>query len=258
MKRSSSGKVKTSMRSELTAWLNGIARDPLEGNIAVSFDEDNMTKGTVFIPAKTLNTPITKFRTFANGSCIHIDAETAVALSKLLTKEETVVYYPVSDQLYRAEMRGNIMMQTNETTGMEREIQYDFLSQDVKGWFDMFDPQSEPGIYLEVRIPDQFPNEPPFVFLQKPRLEQYTAHVTVDGAICAEFLTTGSTSGAWRSTMTFKQFVDHILHYTLLDVSDTEKILRVDMTNKNAYAEEEARRSFRMQASIHAAKGWNA
>ena len=246
------------MKSELLAWLNGIARDPLEGNIAVSFDEDNMTKGTIFIPAKTLNTPITKFRTFANGSCIHIDAETAVALSKLLTKEESVVYYPVSDQMYKAEMRGEKMIQTNETTGMEREIEYDFLSRDVKAWFDKYDAQSEAGIYLQVRVPDQFPNEPPFVFVQKPRLQQRTAHVTVDGAICAEFLTTGNTSGAWRSTLTFKQFVDHILHYTLLDVSDTDKILRVDMTNRYAYTEEEARRSFRMQASIHAAKGWNA
>lgn len=258
MKRSSSGKVKTSKVSSLHMWLKEIGRSPLEADIVASFDEADMTKGTIFIPAKTLNTPITKFRTFANGSCIHIDAETAVALSKLLTKEESVVYYPVSDQLYRAEMRGEKMIQTNETTGMEREIQYDFLSQDVKAWFDMYDPQSEPGIYLQVRIPDQFPNEPPFVFLQKPRLQQYTAHVTVDGAICAEFLTTGNTSGAWRSTLTFKQFVDHLLHYTLLDVSDTDKILRVDMTNRYAYTESEARRSFQLQASIHAANGWNA
>jgi len=258
MKRSSSGNMKTSMKSELLAWLKGIARSPLEGDIVALFDEAVMTKGTIFIPAKTLNTPITKFRTFANGSCIHIDAETTVALSKLLTKEESVVYYPVSDQLYRAEMRGEKMIQTNETTGMEREIQYDFLSQDVKAWFDMYDAQSEPGIYLQVRIPNQFPNEPPFVFLQKPRLQQYTAHVTVDGAICAEFLTTGNTSGAWRSTLTFKQFVDHLLHYTLLDVSDTDKILRVDMTNRYAYTESDAHRSFQLQASIHAAKGWNA
>ena len=141
---------------------------------------------------------------------------------------------------------------------MEREIQYDFLSQEVKAWFDMYDSQSEPGIYLEVRIPNQFPNEPPFVFVQKPRLRQYTAHVTVDGAICAEFLTTGNTPGAWRSTLTFNQFVDHLLHYTLLDVSDAEKILRVDMTKGYAYTESEARRSFQLQASYHAAAGWNA
>lgn len=258
MKRSSSGKLKTSMRSELLAWLNKIVLDPLEGDIVVLFDECDMHNGTIFIPANTLNTPITKFRTFANGSCIHIDAETAVALSKLLTGEETVVYYPVSDQMYKAEMRGNKMIQTNETTRMEREIQYNFLSQHVKAWFDMYDPQSEPGVYLEVRIPEQFPNEPPFVFVQKPRLEQYTAHVTVNGAICAEFLTTGNTSGAWRSTLTLKQFVDHLLHYTLLDVSDPDKILRVDMTNGCAYTEKWARTSFQMQVSIHAANGWNA
>lgn len=258
MKRSSSGKVKSSMRSELTAWLNGIVRDPLQGNIAASFDEGDMRNGTIFIPANTLNTPITKFRTFANGSCIHIDAETAAALSKLLTGEETMVYYPVSDQLYKAEMRGNKMIQTNEATGMEREIQYDFLSQEVKAWFETHDPQSEPGIYLAVRITNNFPNEPPFVFVQKPRLQQYTAHVTVDGAICAEFLTSGDTSGAWRSTLTFKQFVDHLLHYTLLDVSDPSKILRVDKGIGYPYTEMEARRSFQLQASIHAAKGWNA
>ena len=50
---------------------------------------------------------------------------------------------------------------------------------------------SKPGIYLEARIPNDFPYQPPFVFVQKPRLQQYTAHVTVDGAICAEFLTVG-------------------------------------------------------------------
>ena len=169
-----------------------------------------------------------------------------------------MVYYPVSDQLYKAEMRGNIMMQTNETTGMEREIQYDFLSQDVKAWFDMYDRQSEPGIYLQVRIPDQFPNEPPFVFVEKPRMQQWTAHVTVDGAICAEFLTSGGTPGAWRSALTLKQFVDHLLHYTLLDVSAPDKILRIDKGKGYPYTESEARRSFQLQASIHAAKGWNA
>jgi len=56
---------------------------------------------------------------------------------------------------------------------------------------------SKPGIYLEARIPNDFPYQPPFVFVQKPRLQQYTAHVhvhvvvTADGAICAEFLTVG-------------------------------------------------------------------
>lgn len=257
MKRSSSGKVKTSMVSSLHVWFQEMARNSLEGNIVVSFDEGNMRNGTIFIPANTLNTPITKFRTFANGSCIHIDTETATALAKLLTGEETVVYYPVSDQMYKAEMRGNKIMQTNETTGMERDIEYDFLSRDVKAWFDKYDAQSEPGIYLEVRVPDQFPNEPPFVFVQKPRLQQRTAHVTVDGAICAEFLTTGNTSGAWRSTLTLKQFVDHLLHYTLLDVSDPYKILRVDMKRGFEYTESEARGSFKMQASFHAANGWN-
>lgn len=245
------------MNSEVMAWLNGIARDPLQGNIAVSFDEKDMKNGTIFIPASTLNTPITKFRTFVNDSCIHIDVDTAVALSKLLTGEEMVVYYPVSDQMYKAEMRGNKMMQTNEATGMEREIQYDFLSQDVKAWFDVYDPRSEPGIYLGIRIPDQFPNEPPFVFVQKPRLKRFTAHVTASGAICAEFLTTGNTSGTWRSALTFKQFVDHLLHYTLLDVSDTDKILCVDKSVGYEYTESEARDSFQLQASIHAAKGWN-
>jgi ubiquitin-protein ligase len=258
MKRSSSGKVKTSKVSSLHVWLKEIARNPLEGGIVPSFDEADMTKGTIFIPADTLNTPATKFRTFANCSCIYIDAETAVALSKLLTGEETMVYYPVSDQMYKAEMRGNKMIQTNEATGMEREIQYDFLSQEVKVWFETHDPQSEPGIYLEVRIPNNFPNEPPFVFVQKPRLKQYTAHVTMDGAICAEFLTSGDTSGAWRPTLTFKQFVDHLFHYTLLDISDSSKILRVEKEIGYPYTEMEARRSFQMQASIHAAKGWNA
>ena len=37
-----------------------------------------------------------------------------------------------------------------------------------------------------------------------------------------------------------------------------DKILRVDMTNGYAYTESEARRSFQLQASIHAAKGWSA
>ena len=257
MKRSSSGKVKTSKVSSLHVWLKEIAHSPLEGNIVSSFDEVDMTKGTIFIPADTLNTPVTKFRTFVNGSSIHIDAETAIALSKLLTREETGVYYPVSDQLYKAEMRGNKMIQTNEATGTEREIEYDFISQDVKAWFQTHDRQSEPGIYLEVRIPNNFPNEPPFVFVQKPRLKQYTAHVTMNGAICAEFLTSGDTSGAWRATLTFKQFVDHLFHYTLLDVSDPLKILCVERNIGYPYTEREARDSFKVQANRHAAEGWN-
>lgn len=248
------------MVSSLHVWFQEMARDPLEGQHCGVVRRGQHEEWHHIHPSKycTLNTPITKFRTFANGSYIHIDAETATALSKLLTGEETVVYYPVSDQMYKAEMRGrNKIMQTNETTGMERAIEYDFLSRDVKAWFDKYDAQSEPGIYLEVRVPDKFPNEPPFVFVQKPRLEQRTAHVTVDGAICAEFLTTGNTSGAWRSTLTLKQFVDHLLHYTLLDVSDPYKILRVDMKKGFEYTESEARGSFKMQASFHAANGWN-
>lgn len=233
------------------------ARNKLYGNIEAIFDEKDMTKATIFIPAKTLNTPATTFRLWNINSYIHIDADTASVLSLLLSKEETTVYYPVGEQMYKAEMHGNKIMQINEATGMQREIQYNFLERDVKTWFEMHDPQSKPGIYLEVRFSSDFPNQPPFVFVHEPRFEQYTAHVTVDGAICAEFLTVGDTPGVWRSTLTFKQFVDHLFHYTLLDVSNPKNILRVDHRRGYAYTEAEARRSFQVQASWHATKGWN-
>ncbi|KAL4433719.1 hypothetical protein ABPG75_000160 [Micractinium tetrahymenae] len=53
-------------------------------------------------------------------------------------------------------------------------------------------------VELEARFPADYPSQPFFLRAVRPRMQQYTGHVTVGGAICLEALTNSGGSGAWR------------------------------------------------------------
>ena len=53
------------------------------------------------------------------------------------------------------------------------------------------------ALVLELRFPSDYPREPPFVRVLRPRFVAYTGHVTAGGSICTELLT----SGGWRGDM---------------------------------------------------------
>ena len=53
-------------------------------------------------------------------------------------------------------------------------------------------------IKLEILIPKNYPNDPPFVRVVYPRCKWYTGHVTAGGSICLELLTHSGSDRGWN------------------------------------------------------------
>lgn len=89
-------------------------------------------------------------------------------------------------------------------------------------------------ISLDVKFPPNYPYEPPFIRVVKPRFKFRTGHVTIGGSICMELLT----PAGWRPIYT--------LEAVLIQIK-TEMSLggaRLDLSNTAPYTEREAMDAF--------------
>jgi len=55
--------------------------------------------------------------------------------------------------------------------------------------FGMKHPSGMSAVVMEVKFPDNYPMQPPFIRVVRPRFQIHTGHITVGGSICMELLT---------------------------------------------------------------------
>lgn len=110
-------------------------------------------------------------------------------------------------------------------------------------------------IQLEIIFPQDYPNEPPFIWLEKPMFKPYTGHVTVDGGICTPLLVTGQ---KWTNILPLETvFVD--LQNMFVDNSGLQPDgkmgeAELDLEDKNnRYSEKSARDGYQRSKNAH---GW--
>ncbi|KAJ5124723.1 Ubiquitin-conjugating enzyme E2 [Penicillium bovifimosum] len=109
------------------------------------------------------------------------------------------------------------------------------------------------SIVLELRFPPQFPIDPPFFRVIRPRFLQFAAggggHVTVGGAMCMELLT----HSGWLPTAS----IESVLLQVRLAITSTDprpaRLERVSMSTRKDYSVAEAVEDYRRVAIVH---GW--
>jgi len=98
-------------------------------------------------------------------------------------------------------------------------------------------------IELQMIFPAEYPWKPPFIYVKRPRFEFRTGHVTLDGSICMELLT----SSGWTPANDIESILVQIRSEML------EGGARLDFNNTSEYTEDKARQSFLRAARTH---GW--
>mmetsp|Transcript_62041 Transcript_62041/g.134593 ORF Transcript_62041/g.134593 Transcript_62041/m.134593 type:complete len:327 (-) Transcript_62041:93-1073(-) len=102
---------------------------------------------------------------------------------------------------------------------------------------------SSPEIVFEVLFPNEYPMQPPFIRVKRPRFQQWTGHVTVGGSICMQLLT----PSGWLPTVSLENIFVNIRSEMI------EGGGRLDMQHTAAYSEAEAREAFNRVARRY---GW--
>ena len=103
---------------------------------------------------------------------------------------------------------------------------------------------------LRIRFPPNFPTQPPFVRVLRPRLRESTGYVLNGGGICMELLTPQGWSPA-TSLNAIIMSVRSMLHCGSARLKTTERGAR-----EHDYDEQEGKRDASMIERIHRAHGW--
>jgi len=100
------------------------------------------------------------------------------------------------------------------------------------------------NVELEILFPSNYPMEPPFVRIVRPRFQYLTGHITVGGSICTELLT----SKGWTPSMCIENLLVNI-RFIILEGEG-----RIDPAKyKQEYSFAEAKEAFNRVASRY---GW--
>jgi len=99
-------------------------------------------------------------------------------------------------------------------------------------------------IELEMRFPPEYPWNPPFIFVKRPRFQFRTGHVTIGGSVCMELLTTSG----WTPANDIESILIQIRSEMIAGGA------RLDFANPSDYSEQEAKAAFVRVAQAH---GWN-
>lgn len=127
------------------------------------------------------------------------------------------------------------------TTDILRDAGLKALCEPLSTWANQV---NEPVLLqLEMRFPSQFPSEPPFVRILKPRFVMHTGHITIGGSICADFLT----SHKWDPTLSLEALLRSVLCLM------TQGNGRIDINSKYSYTLHEAKEAFQRMLNVH---GW--
>jgi len=122
------------------------------------------------------------------------------------------------------------------------------LSKELKLDFEKIKQFSKDGtggeLEFEIIYSENFPFDPPFIRIVRPRFQFHTGHITVGGSICMEILT----KSGWTVAISMENLFIDILTTICLGGG------RIDMTNWNAqYTLAEAKEAFMRVAKDH---GW--
>eukprot|EP00742_Colponemidia_sp_Colp-10_P007439 GILJ01008009.1.p1 GENE.GILJ01008009.1~~GILJ01008009.1.p1 ORF type:complete len:1020 (-),score=161.50 GILJ01008009.1:314-3328(-) len=116
------------------------------------------------------------------------------------------------------------------------------LAEDLKVYASRYN--QKPEVLLDVLFPANFPFEPPFVRVVRPRFAFHTGHVTVGGSICMELLTNSGWSPGYSVESVLVQIqADMIVGGGRLDLAQCGR----------DYSMEEAKEAFARVARAH---GW--
>ena len=103
-----------------------------------------------------------------------------------------------------------------------------------------------PTLDFEVTFPENFPFEPPFIRVVKPKFAFRTGHVTIGGSICMESIT----PAGWSSARSIEGIFMEIISIILAKESNA----RLDRAQKGmVYSFHEAKAAFERVARDH---GW--
>lgn len=132
----------------------------------------------------------------------------------------------------------------NFTENLKDEFKLSLVDEDhLNKWYIEF-KHDEIGTNIKLYIEfNNYPFDPPFIHIVYPRFIRGTAHITSDGAICMESLT----SSGWSSLVSIENL---LIQIKALIIDGKGKI---DYTNTSFYTYNNAKTSFAITAKVH---GW--
>lgn len=132
----------------------------------------------------------------------------------------------------------------NFTDNLKDEFKLSLVNDDyINKWYIEF-KHDEIGANVKLYIEfNNYPFEPPFIHIVYPRFIRGTAHITSDGAICMESLT----SSGWSSLVSIENL---LIQIKALIIDGKGKI---DYLNTTSYTYNDAKKSFAITAKAH---GW--
>lgn len=99
------------------------------------------------------------------------------------------------------------------------------------------------AVIMDLMFPSDFPLQPPFIRVVRPRFMMHSGHVTIGGSICMEALT----PSGWMPTLALENIFVEIRSQMV------EGGGRLDVANSNEYTQAEAREAFNRVAARY---GW--
>lgn len=117
------------------------------------------------------------------------------------------------------------------------------LAKDLKAYADKM--KRKPVVELEMKFPKDYPMNPPFVRILRPRFKFLTGHVTIGGSICMQMLT----RSGWTPSNDIESILVQIRSEIISDPST-----RLDSCPEREYSESEAKVAFERMVHKY---GWN-
>ena len=99
-------------------------------------------------------------------------------------------------------------------------------------------------VQMEMKFTENFPLEPPFIRVVRPRFQFRTGHVTIGGSICMQLLT----KSGWSPVNTIESI------FVQIRCEIATGGARLDLSNGTAYSEHEAREAYHRVAARY---GWD-
>ncbi|XP_062501570.1 ubiquitin-conjugating enzyme E2 Q1-like [Corticium candelabrum] len=103
----------------------------------------------------------------------------------------------------------------------------------------------KPVVHMEMKFPKDYPMNPPFVRVIRPRFKFLTGHVTIGGSVCMQLLT----RSGWRPTTDIESMLIQVRAEIMSD-----KRAQLDTYPDREYNETEARQAFERMVRRY---GWN-
>lgn len=104
-------------------------------------------------------------------------------------------------------------------------------------------------IDMEMEFPPNYPFEPPFLRVIRPRFQFRAGRVTIGGSICSELLV----PEGWNPTFDIESIIETIRQ----QITEPKSGARIDHTNTRDYSKEEATMAFERVAQYHRQHGWS-